>query len=449
MPTSTATADVSAYVAAATPNDLPAEVLHESARTFLNYVGCIAGGTDSAAVLRVEGALRPFGGAPQALVIGRGWRTDALLASLLNCLSSAVHSFDDTHAEALVHATGPVASALLSLAQLRPVSGRDFALALALGVEIGCRASKAISVAPARGNAGWIQTGVAGGIGAAVAAAKVLRLDARGIAWSIGTAVNSAAGTRSVRGMGFPLIAGCAARAGLQAALLAAADFATSADALEAANGFASMFAVEANLAALIDGLGTRYELLANTYKPYPCGVVIFPAIDACLELRYTAGFDPDDIESIRLDAHPPLLNLADRPEPKEAGDANISVQHWIAATLISGAPGLETAALVNDPAVVELRKRVSVAANAGMAIDACAIALTLCDGRTVSASVEHCRGSAAKPMSDDDLTVKFVNQAQRAYAPARVDELAQACWSIAQAGDIAAFVLRFEGVAQ
>ena len=200
-----------------------------------------------------------------------------------------------------------------------------------------------------------------------------------------------------MRGMGFPLIAAEAARSGLQAALLAAADFVTSVDALEAPNGFGSMFSVEPNFAALTDGLGTRFEILANTYKPYPCGLVIFPAIDACLELRRSAGFAVDDIEAIRLDAYPPLLNLADRPEPKEAAEANISVQHWIAATLISGAPGLETCALVNDPAVVELRERVSLMASDRMAIDAGAITLTF---RTAEAFLPPLSIVAAAPQN-------------------------------------------------
>ena len=112
-------------------------------------------------------------------MIGRGHKADALHACLINCLASSIYSYDDTHAEAVVHPAGPVATAILALAERRPTNGADFLLALALGIEMTCRLSKAISVPPVKGPVAWLQTGITAGIGAAVAAAKLLQLTRR------------------------------------------------------------------------------------------------------------------------------------------------------------------------------------------------------------------------------------------------------------------------------
>src|SRR5215467_2519573 len=93
----TVTAALANYVAATRLADLPADVLHQAKRTYLNFIGCAVGGAHDDSVSSVARALRPFSGPPSASVLGRAERCDPLLASLLNGMSSAVYSFDDTH----------------------------------------------------------------------------------------------------------------------------------------------------------------------------------------------------------------------------------------------------------------------------------------------------------------------------------------------------------------
>jgi len=296
------TARLTDYIMAARWSDLPAPVRREALRSFVNIMGCTIGGARHDVVDLADRSLRDFSGAPQATLIGRGSKADVLHACLINCLASSIYSYDDTHAEAVVHPAGPVATASLALTERRPTVGADFLLALALGIEMTCRLSKATSVAPAKGTVAWSQTGITAGIGAAVAAAKLLQLDARRLQYAIGIALSQAAGFRVMHAtMVSSLMPAQGAQTGLRAALMAEHGFTASPAALEGRYGFLEVFAETPDLSALSDGLGERFEVLRNTYKPYPCGIVIHPTIDACLQLRREHAIDPGSIDKVNI----------------------------------------------------------------------------------------------------------------------------------------------------
>ena len=310
----------------------------EALRSFVNIMGCTIGGARHEVVDLADRTLGVYAGAPHATVIGRGHKADALHACLINCLASSIYSYDDTHAEAVVHPAGPVATAALALAEQRPTSGADFLLALALGIEMTCRLSKAISVPPAKGPVAWSQTGITAGIGAAVAAAKLLKLDATRLQYAIGIALSQAAGFRVMHAtMVSSLMPAQGAQTGLRAAVLAERGFTASLAALEGRYGFLEVFADTPDVAALADGLGERFEILRNTYKPYPCGIVIHPIIDACLQLRREHAIEPASIDAVRIKASPGAMALCDRRNPQNELQAHVSLYHWTAATLIHG----------------------------------------------------------------------------------------------------------------
>src|SRR6478672_6129704 len=127
---------------------VPEGVKREGTRSLLNIIGCALGGARHDAVDKAWTALQPFAGGEQVSLIGRSQRTDALTAAFINTLSSSINAFDDTHAEAIVHPSGPVMAAVLAVAELQPVTGAEALAAFMLGSEAVCRLSKAISVAP-------------------------------------------------------------------------------------------------------------------------------------------------------------------------------------------------------------------------------------------------------------------------------------------------------------
>jgi 2-methylcitrate dehydratase PrpD len=418
---------------------IPEAVRNETKRVFVNYLGCALGGSQHEAITIAERALSPMGGPPQATVLGRSGRRDILLASLLNCLSASIYSFDDTHAQAIVHAGSPVASALFALAETKPVSGADFMLALALGLETVCRLSMAVSVPPAAAEIAWLQTGISGGVGAALGAGRLLGLNEDQLTAAIGIAAAEASGTRAATGMSFALTAAHACQTGLRAALLAAQGFGSRDDTLEGQHGFAAAYSKGPNLAALTDGLGTHFETLAMTYKPYPCGVVIHPAIEACLDLRAERGVAMDTVSTISLRTNPMALTLASNRHPKNQLEAQVSLYHWVAAALTFGAAGLEQGAAVNDPAVVKLRDRIEAAADQAVAKDAAELTVVLADGERLVRRIDHCLGGPVRPMSNDELSAKFMTQACRVLKPNVAQAVLADGWRLDSMPDVGA----------
>ena len=439
---------LASYVASA--REVPEAVRHQAAMTFLNFIGCAVGGARHEAVDAAARALLPLSGSRAATVMGRGERADPLLAALLNGMSASVYSFDDTHAEAVVHPGGPVGCGLLAFAEGRRVNGRDFLLAYALGSEVVCRLSKAVSVAPAVSEPGWIQTGIAGGIGAAAAVGKLLGLDASRMAAAMGIAACQASGLRSLsRSMCFSLMAGQAAQTGLRAALMAEQGFTAADDVLEAPDGYLRMYSKAPHPAFVCDGLGEHFELLKNTFKPYPCGVVIHPAIDACLGF-VEQGVAVDKIQTLVVKLDPASVQLASLAEPRTVQACQMSVQHWVAATLIDGQAGLAqgSAAKLNEPRIAALRSRVRLLGDTTLRRDAATLEMILSNGEVINMDIEHCRGSAARPMTQEDLVIKFRSQCQQTMTVADTDHLLDSCQQLESLADVSVITHAAAGVA-
>jgi 2-methylcitrate dehydratase PrpD len=430
------------YVVNARPDDVPAAVRKEAARTLLNWVGCAVGGSRHETVDIAIRALSPFAGAAQAAVLGRKERLDILNAALMNGISSHIFDFDDTHLRTIVHPAGPVASAILALSEYRPVSGAEFLHALILGVEVECRIANAVY--PAHYDVGWHITGTVGPFGAAAAAGRLLHLSEQQMLWALGLAAAQPVGLREMFGtMTKSFHPGRAAQNGLTAALLAAQNFTSSNQAIEAARGWANVLSTARNYSEITENLGSRYEISLNTYKPFPCGIVIHPAIDGCLQLRAQSRLAPEQIERIELKVHPLVLELTGKKTPQFGLEGKFSVYHAVAAALVRGRVGEAEFSdqAVRDAAIVALRGRVSVVVDRTIAEDQVRVAITLKDGRVLEKYIEHATGSAKNPMTDAQLEGKVGGLADGVLKPERIRKLLDLCWNIEKdkdAGEIA-----------
>ena len=348
------------YVVSARPEDIPAPVVAEARRTIVNWFGCALGGARHETLDHAIEALSPFSGPPQATVLGRRERMDALTVSLMNGMSSHVLDFDDTHLKTVIHPAGPVAPAILALAELQPISGRDFLHALILGAEVECRIGNAVY--PAHYDRGWHITGTTGVFGSAAACGKLLGLSEAQMVWALGLAAAQPVGLREMFGsMTKSFHPGRAAQNGLTAAVLASKNFTSTDAGLEGKSGWVHVLSTEAKWEEITGQLGTRFELLLNTYKPFACGIVMHPTIDACLQLRAAHRLTPDQIERIDLAVHALVLELTGKRTPQTGLEGKFSIYYAAAIAIVAGAAGPKqfSDALVRDPAVVALRDRV------------------------------------------------------------------------------------------
>ena len=419
---------------------VPDDVRREAARTLLNWMGCAVGGSGHESVDITLRALGPFMGQPQASVLGRGERVDVLNASLLNGISSHVFDFDDTHLRTIIHPAGPVASALVPLAEHRPVSGQDFLHALILGVEVECRIGNAVY--PDHYDIGWHITGTAGVFGAAAAAGRLLGLDVQRMCWAFAAAATQAAGLREMFGtMLKPFLIGRAAQNGLAAALVAAEGLTGSERAIEAPRGFARVLSAKQDYAAICDGLGDSYEILLNTYKPYPCGVVIHPSLDACIRMKQEHGLTGDDIEAVELRVHPLVLELTGNKTPRTGLQGKFSVYHAVGAALVLGRVGVAefTDEVVQDPRVTAVRDRVTAVADDAVREAGAVVTVRLKDGRSFEETVERCSGSLECPLSDEAMDEKVHGLADPMLGAASTREMIRACREVAELEDASA----------
>jgi 2-methylcitrate dehydratase PrpD len=440
VPTDAATAarTLARYAVTTAYADIPAAARHEAARSLLNWIGCAVGGSQHAAVDKALAALLPFAAGGQCTILGRRERTDALHASLINGLSAHVLDFDDTHLRTLLHPSVPVASALLALGEHQPISGRDFLLAFIVGVEIECRIANAIWFAH---NSHWYITGTAGVFGAAAASARVLRLNENQTTHALGIAGAQSAGTREMAGtMTKAFIHGRAAQNGLLAALLAHQGFTSAESSLDGPHGFAHVLAPERDLAVLTAGLGTTYEILANSYKPFACGVVAHPVIDACIQLRHENKLNVADIERVALRVSPRALELTGIKEPPNGLKSKWSIYHSAAVALADGAAGEHQYSdeRVNAPEVRALRAKISATADAQLTEIAAHVTVKLKNGSALEKRIDRVVGSAENPMSDRDLEMKVRGLARGVLPATQTDAMIALAWRIDELADVA-----------
>lgn len=421
-------------------DNIPQQVRSETVRAFVNWVGCTLGGANTEMVdVVVRGSLG-LGGHGDVPLLGRGERLDSVNAAVINCMSSACHAFDDTHLKTIVHPTGPVAAALLAVAGTRKITGEEFLTALATGIEIECRLALAITNPHAGAHGGWFMTGVAGAFGAAAAAASLLHLDHDQLVSALALAATQAAGLRATHGsMAMSYTLGLAARNGLTAAHMAAAGLVCNDFTIDGKNGLFEVMAPGADVADITRDLGADFEVLKNAYKPYPCGIVIHPTIDACLEIAAKHAPRPEAIEQVELEVDPGVLKLTWRKLPTNALDAQVSLYHWAAAALVFGAAGLEQGELacVENAQVRALQSRMSVVEQDGLATDQARATVRMINGAVYRAEIAHATGSIARPMTDLQLSHKFELLAKRVLSDARTAEVLRICWGVATLDDV------------
>jgi 2-methylcitrate dehydratase PrpD len=430
------TQNLARFIVATQWDDIPLPVRHQAKRSFMNFFAVALAGCRTGPVEIALRSLAEFSGGKQATVVGRIERIDALSAAFLNAAGANVYDFCDTHLRTVIHPTAPVAPAVLALAELRRLSGPDLLLAFILGNEVQARVGLAIS--PSHYNRGWHITSTCGVFGAAAGSGKLLALDERQMVWALGAAATQSSGLCEC--LGTPaksLSVGNAARNGLWSALLAEKGFDGPPEPIAGVQGFYHALAETPDLSLVTDGLGENWEILATSYKPYPCGFVIHPVLDCVLDWRR----DNPTVEVVRIVVRGnPLLSLrTDRPEISTGRESQVSVQHAVAAALATGKAGLDqfTDACARDPKVRALRSKVKVERDIAFSTIASAVEVTTADGVSHKLSQPAARGSDVNPMSDADLEEKLRTAAAGWDPGYDARPLIDAIWTLDQSADV------------
>ncbi len=420
---------------------IPASVIHEAKRSLINYFAvCLAAGTDDTISKAIQ-VYQSFSSNSCANVIGRNIKTDILNAAALNAMAANVFDFDDTHIPTIIHPTAPVAAALFALSQHLRLNGREFLLAHVLGVDIECRIGNAVS--PQHYSRGWHITSTCGVFGAASATGKALSLNVNQLLWALGNASVQASGLVETLGtMSKSISVGNAARNGLLSALLANNDFSGPDLPLEGERGFLNVYGQELDFDALQNHLGIDWEIQKNTYKPYPCGVVLNHVIEACLELFVTLrekNIDLKNLDVIKLTGHPLLRQRTDRPNVLTGRESQVSAQHAVGIVLVYGKAGLSEFSdeAIKDAVAKWVGSKVKFLDDPQMSVDAATVEITFVDKSQLLTQISKAKGSLSIPLSDHDLERKLISLSSNAAFPINTHKLIDQIWSLDSADDV------------
>lgn len=297
-------------------------------------------------------------GAGQARLFGGG-AVPARAAALVNGTISHALDYDDTHFAHIGHPSVAVFPAALAMSEMRDLPLVELLEAALVGMETSIRIG--VWLGRSHYQAGFHQTATAGAFGAAVAAGRLVGLQAEGMAQVLGLTATRAAGLKAQFGtMGKPYNAGLAASAGVEAVQLVQRGFQANPGALEGEFGFGATHQGEGNQDEALEGLGAEWLFEGVSHKFHAC----CHGLHAALEAARTLDIAAPEVAEMTVRTHPRWMSVCNQPAPTTGLGAKFSYK----TVLAMHALGHDTARLDSyadvicaDPRLIDLRERISV----------------------------------------------------------------------------------------
>lgn len=413
------TTEIAEFSAECAPQAISLEAREVLQLSLLDWMAVGIAGRDEPVARIVRGQGMAEGGIGEASIIGAALKLPARAAALINGTTSHALDYDDTHFAHIGHPSVVVISAALAMAERQSASGEAFQEAALIGAEVSIR----VGLWLGRGHyqIGYHQTATAGAFGAAMAAARLLGLDAGQCAHVLGLVATKASGLKAQFGtMGKPYNAGIAAENGVEAALLVAAGFEARSDGIECALGFGETHHGTAEMRAL-EGLGERWIFEEVSHKFHACCHGLHASLEAAALLRVA----PKDIAAIEVQTNPRWIGVCDQSAPETGLGAKFSYSTVQAMQYLgheTGALASYSDAICALPEVQALRAKVQVVANADVAETATRLAIVLSSGERMQAEY------------DLEAPMEIAERRAKVRAKAAVllgKEQAEACWRL------------------
>lgn len=423
--------------------DLGGEVVDRAKYLLLDYLGVAIAGSLSESS---QPAYRMLAKSPvpgPCTVIGTGTKTTPELAALANGTASHSVELDDTHQAGSIHPGVVIFSTAIALSELHPeISANQFIAAVAAGYEVATRL--AIAVQPKEHYAlGFHPTATCGVFGAAVTAAKLLRLSQDQMLSAVGIAGSMAAGSLEFLAEGTwtkRLHPGLAAQNGILAAKLAAEGFRGPATILEGRDGFLFSYSRKPRPEFVTLDLGKSFEILRTAVKPHACCRYMQAPIDALIALATEHDLYPEQIERVEVCVLEAGWGLVCEPgarkySPSNTVDAQFSMPFGAAVALTDRAAGLDQFSIGEEGALsaqikslmgkVALMKDMRIEKNFPEEWPAIA-KVRLTDGREFEKFVRFPKGDPENPLTWAELSLKFESLASRLFPRAHCEEIAR-----------------------
>jgi 2-methylcitrate dehydratase PrpD len=397
------------FIAQASIDGFPQDVIDMSKKCLLDWLGVTLGGAGEAVSTSIVDFVNEAGGKKQASVLGSGMRTNVVNAALANGTMAHALDYDDAHSVVRAHVSAPLIAALLPIAEYKRLSGRDFITAMVMGFELSTRVGSALG--KEYYEAGWHATAILGRFGAAAGTGKLLGLRSDQLVVALGLAATQAGGLRDVFGtMGKPFHAGKAAADGMLAALLAQRGFTAPADILDNGSGFSRVFSSRYESDLITANLGQVWNILSNSFKPYAACLLVHPVVDGLILLRRKYELKADEIEEIRVEVAPLNLAVTGNASPATGLEGKFSLSFAAALSVLFGHAGntLFTNEMVHNPDVKRMMETVTATSNPGIAETEANITVRLENGQVHRIRVTSPKGDPKNPLTFAEVQEKF-----------------------------------------
>lgn len=393
--------------------DLPAEVVNKAKLILRDGLGNqIAASAIGEPAIRMVEMVREWGGAPQATVIGFGFKAPLPHAAMCNAMMGHGVELDDAHGSGLIKAGSVLVPTINAIAEYKQASGKEVLTALVAGYEIAVRVAKAIN--PGHRSRGYHTTGTVSCLGAAAAGARLLGCNAEQIAWAMGLAGMQSAGIQSYLDdpcIAKPFSPGKSAFNGTLAAVMASRGFSGPKKVLESKEGFFNAFTDSVRISDLLDGLGTEYAIMEVGFKPHAACRYAHGPIDLAQDMYWKNQIRVADVEKITVHMSTMAIRQASKPNPANLNAAMGSTQFGVALAMETGGNGLRDYwAGYQNAAVHEAAQRVSLVEEDefGLTGRQAIVEIDTKDGRHLSLRSEEPRGEPTNPLTEEELERKF-----------------------------------------
>jgi 2-methylcitrate dehydratase PrpD len=401
-------------------DQIPAPALQEAKKAVRDCIGvALAGSKEEDAKICAEIA-RQEGAKEESTVYGQRLKSSAIHAAFAN--GTAAHAMDFDHSFTLTgQPTAPIIPATFALGEALGAGGRQILEAYVAGFETTAKLVFSLREAS---QDGWHAPGILGIFGASIACAKLLGLNAPQMQMGLGIAASMASGVVANFGtMTKPLHVGLAARNAVTAAKLAQSGFTANAQAIEAGVGFYENFYHGSPVDTRpIEELGKTFALETDgiRIKPYPCGGLTHPTIDATFELCAKHGISADMIDSVDAAVTKHTYNRIVFKIPQTGIQGKFCMPYLLSRAIIDKKVGLDifTDEAVRDQNILKLAERIEMrldpnlnASNTGGRPSR--VTIRLKNGQSYSCEKQHAKGSPDVPMTQEELRGKFTDCAR------------------------------------
>ena len=396
---------------AETPSLAQGQSLSLARNAMIDIAGCLVAGSADQAPRRVLAAVRDLGEGP-ASIVGDMARLTAPYAAVVNGTAAHAIDFDDNYHGVAGHATAVLAPALLALGEERGAGGRTVLDAYIAGLEAQFIVGAGVN--PAHYERGWHTTSTVAMIGAAGAAARMIGLDAAGVARALGLSLSHAGGSKLQLGtMAKPFHAGMAAMNALMVARYAEAGVTATPEPLSAPWGFLDLY-IGLDSAPGYDrvaerlGPPTAIERFGLKVKVHANCASVHCAADGLLALMAEHGLAANDIDRVDTVVNKMTYDNLMYDEPGNEMEARFSMQYGLALILARGRMARQDfqPEVIDDPAIRAWLPRITMTESpedgrldtAPNGREPALVTVHTRDGRSFETFVMFAKGGAAEP---------------------------------------------------